>query len=491
MLSKLRAQHPELVSNVDVPAGLKMRVADGAEVPVLQSVEIRFRFSRTSFAEQFLVLPSAQNTILGWPFFADNDMVIDCKRRLIIMQGQTLQLNSLTKEQRKKDVNITKKTLLTAHAVRLPPFRQEAVRCVLAENPREYKGITGVVTPYKGQLESPARDKYAVAYELVTIDTFGSCQVLLTNMTDKPRTFPRKFELAHFQVQTADQLENFRQIHPKVAEAMVAAGQSLTYSEEEFQEFATFGNQRDQNPDVPNILQVVTAERNHAGEVCDTLVRVNETRDHDRDVREMVTPATKSDAAPTLLDNLRLSNPSQNVIQTELEGPTNEVWFATPENTPDPSILTSTNKRIYDLILECRRAEELDPTKSAEMRAEFLGKFSWKESLFNPEQRAQIEELLVKYHKIFARHRFDIGGNDEFKVKLTPEHDDPVYKKSPPTSLHIKEDLKVELALLTVLRDFTYTALFKIFKSDFCSTQAQRKNENFGRPQTYKPLNST
>ena len=29
-------------------------------------------------------------------------MVIDCKRRLIIMQGQTLQLNSLTKEQRKK-----------------------------------------------------------------------------------------------------------------------------------------------------------------------------------------------------------------------------------------------------------------------------------------------------------------------------------------------------------------------------------------------------
>ena len=69
MLSKLRAQHPELVSNVDVPAGLKMRVADGAEVPVLQSVEIRFRFSRTSFAKQFLVLPSAQNTILGWPFF--------------------------------------------------------------------------------------------------------------------------------------------------------------------------------------------------------------------------------------------------------------------------------------------------------------------------------------------------------------------------------------------------------------------------------------
>ena len=55
---------------------------------------------------------------------------------------------------------------------------------------------------------------------------------------------------------------------------------------------------------------------------------------------------------------------------------------------------------------------------------------------------------MVKYHPIFARHRFDIGGNDEFKVKLTPTHNDPVYKKSPPTALHIKDDLKVELALL-------------------------------------------
>ena len=54
----------------------------------------------------------------------------------------------------------------------------------------------------------------------------------------------------------------------------------------------------------------------------------------------------------------------------------------------------------------------------------------------------------MKYHPIFARHRFDIGGNDEFKVKLTPTHNDPVYKKSPPTALHIKDDLKVELALL-------------------------------------------
>ena len=66
----------------------------------------------------------------------------------------------------------------------------------------------------------------------------------------------------------------------------------------------------------------------------------------------------------------------------------------------------------------------------------------------------------MKQHQIFARHRFDIDGNDEFKVKLTPAHDDPVYKKSPPTALHIKEDLKLELALLQyygILRTLPYS----------------------------------
>ena len=91
---------------------------------------------------------------------------------------------------------------------------------------------------------------------------------------------------------------------------------------------------------------------------------------------------------------------------------------------------------------------------------QFLDLFDWSNTLFDAEQRAEIEKILVKDHQIFARHRFDIGGNDEFKVKLTPAHDDPVYKKSPPTALHIKEDLKVELALLQyygILRTLPYS----------------------------------
>ena len=37
----------------------------------------------------------------------------------------------------------------------------------------------------------------------------------------------------------------------------------------------------------------------------------------------------------------------------------------------------------------------------------------------------QIEALLVEFHDIFARHRFDIGVNEEFTVKLTPRMNHP------------------------------------------------------------------
>ena len=60
----------------------------------------------------------------------------------------------------------------------------------------------------------------------------------------------------------------------------------------------------------------------------------------------------------------------------------------------------------------------------------------------------KIESLLVEYHDIFARHRFDRGMNEEFTVKLTPKDDWPAYSQSLPTPVNLKEDIIVELALL-------------------------------------------
>ena len=78
----------------------------------------------------------------------------------------------------------------------------------------------------------------------------------------------------------------------------------------------------------------------------------------------------------------------------------------------------------------------------------FLKNFNWDESLLTPSQQLQVEELLVKYNSIFARHRFHIGMNTDFKVKLTPQHQEPVYSQSLPTPTNLKDDLLVEFALM-------------------------------------------
>ena len=105
-------------------------------------------------------------------------------------------------------------------------------------------------------------------------------------------------------------------------------------------------------------------------------------------------------------------------------------WYPTPETCSEPDKLNKIERRIFDEILALRELEKLDPTRSHEERVKFLQNFMWEESLLSPSQQAQVEELLVKYNSIFARHRLDIGMNTDFKVKLTPQHEEPVYSQN-------------------------------------------------------------
>ena len=123
-------------------------------------------------------------------------------------------------------------------------------------------------------------------------------------------------------------------------------------------------------------------------------------------------------------------------------------WCPTPEACSEPDKLNTIERRIYDEILALQELEKLDPSQSDEQRMNFLKNFTWDDSLLTPSQRLQVEELLVKYYSIFARHRFDIGMNTDFKVKLTPQHEKPVYSQSLPTPTNLKDDLLVELALM-------------------------------------------
>ena len=123
-------------------------------------------------------------------------------------------------------------------------------------------------------------------------------------------------------------------------------------------------------------------------------------------------------------------------------------WFPYPEDPGDPQLHTPIQQRILKEPHSLQELEKLNPQDNPESRQQLLANFDWTDSTLNPMEIKQIEELLVEFHDIFARHRFDIGMNADFKVKLTPKDDSPAYSQSLPTPINIKEDILVELALL-------------------------------------------
>ena len=99
-------------------------------------------------------------------------------------------------------------------------------------------------------------------------------------------------------------------------------------------------------------------------------------------------------------------------------------------------------------LIELKAIEKLNPPQGRELRNQFPKRLEWTNTLLPETVKQAIEDILVEYHDIFARHRKDIGMNSEFKVKLTPKDDKTLYSQSLPLPIHLKEDLFAELALM-------------------------------------------
>ena len=150
-------------------------------------------------------------------------------------------------------------------------------------------------------------------------------------------------------------------------------------------------------------------------------------------------PQDDSDLTAYINELLRTSKPEQQ---------DNTFWFPTPENPGKPEDDTPIQTRILNELNELKDKEKLNPRESTESRNKFLKRFDWTDTLLTETEKQAIEDILVEYHDIFARHRMDIGMNTEFKVKLTPKEDKAVYSQSLPMPIHLKEDLIVQLALM-------------------------------------------
>ena len=152
--------------------------------------------------------------------------------------------------------------------------------------------------------------------------------------------------------------------------------------------------------------------------------------------------------------------------------PRDKFWLPTPENCLNGENLQGVWKTIYYTLKKLKQQEQLDATMDAENRNKSLSKFYWNESQVRQDEKMIMENLLVQFHDIFARQRPDLGKNTDCLVKLTPEHDRPVYSKNPATPIHLRDELLVELVLIECY-DIITTLPFSKYSSP---TFAQRKS---------------
>ena len=137
------------------------------------------------------------------------------------------------------------------------------------------------------------------------------------------------------------------------------------------------------------------------------------------------------------------------LLKTRKTDEVNETyWFPTPKNPGNEKEHTPIQARILKELRELEQLEKLNPLENTESRNQFLSNFDWTNSTLQPNAKQAVENLLVEFHDIFARHRFDIGINTEFKVQLTPLDNRPAYSQSLPAPTNLKDDILVEQALL-------------------------------------------
>ena len=103
---------------------------------------------------------------------------------------------------------------------------------------------------------------------------------------------------------------------------------------------------------------------------------------------------------------------------------TNEVnenyWFPTPQNPGNEREYTPIQTCILNELRELEQLDQLNPLEDTNSRNLLLSNFDWTDSTLQLDAKQAVEDLLVEIHDIFARHRFHIGINTEFKVQLTP-----------------------------------------------------------------------
>ena len=125
-----------------------------------------------------------------------------------------------------------------------------------------------------------------------------------------------------------------------------------------------------------------------------------------------IIPQSDPDLTAYLNELLRTDKPEQQ---------DNTFWFPTPENPGKPEDHTPIQTRILNELNKLKDKEKRNPQESTETQEIFLKRFDWTNTVPTDTEKHAIEDILVDYYDIFARHRIDNGMKTDFKVELTPK----------------------------------------------------------------------
>ena len=81
-----------------------------------------------------------------------------------------------------------------------------------------------------------------------------------------------------------------------------------------------------------------------------------------------------------------------------------EKIFRFPENPGNEQEQSPIQKRNLKELRQLAEVEKLDPTKNDESRNKLLAMFKWTDSLITEKDRDSLENTIVEFHDIFARH---------------------------------------------------------------------------------------
>ena len=158
------------------------------------------------------------------------------------------------------------------------------------------------------------------------------------------------------------------------------------------------------------------------------MVQINNFLDHPYTFKKGTHMANFSILAPERTKHIRPVNPTSvrhllnnshddsihyinSLLNTSKNDEVNEAfWFPTPQNPGNEKEHTPIQTRILNELGELEQLQKLNPLENTNSRNQFLSNFDWTDSTLQPEAKQAVENLLVEFDDIFARHRFDIGS---------------------------------------------------------------------------------